>query len=292
MTAPSTTVTGVAAGVPFFAVPPPGGPRPSAPVVVAWHLMDPPRTEAALAAALPFDGLDAWRVYLGLPLCGSRTPPGGVDELMRLGYEDAVLNLQGPITAQAAGEFEAAFAALRTRLSLDGGPVAVLGGSVGAAVAQLVLAESTVPVEAAVLVSPLVQLRPAVDAMARQFGFTYAWSDPSRAVARRLDFVRRADEIARRGQPAVLLVVGAEDDDEGFRAPAERLRAELAARYVEPTRAHVAVVPGMAHALADEPGDEPAPQTAHAAEVDRLAVAWLRIHLLHTPADTATATTR
>ena len=45
-------VTGTAAGVPFLAVPPPV-PRPSAPVVVAWHLMDPPRTEAAFAAALP-----------------------------------------------------------------------------------------------------------------------------------------------------------------------------------------------------------------------------------------------
>ena len=36
----------------------------------------------------------------------------------------------------------------------------------------------------------------------------------------------------------------------------------------------------MAHALADEPGIEPAPQTSHAAVVDRYAVEWLRQHLL------------
>ncbi len=47
---PSAPVTGVAAGVPFVAVPPATGS--AAPVVLAWHLMDPPRTEAALAAEL------------------------------------------------------------------------------------------------------------------------------------------------------------------------------------------------------------------------------------------------
>ncbi len=35
------SVRGMAAGVPFLAVPPDGGARPGAPAVVAWHLMDP-----------------------------------------------------------------------------------------------------------------------------------------------------------------------------------------------------------------------------------------------------------
>ena len=87
MAAPTS---GVAAGVPFLAIPPSTESRAAAPVVVAWQLMDPPRTEAAFAAAVPLAGLDAWRIYLGLPLTGSRLPPGGVDELMRFGYEDAV----------------------------------------------------------------------------------------------------------------------------------------------------------------------------------------------------------
>jgi hypothetical protein len=54
----------------------------STPTVVVWHLMDPPRTEAAFAAALLLAGLEAWRTYLGLPLSGSRMPPGGAEELL------------------------------------------------------------------------------------------------------------------------------------------------------------------------------------------------------------------
>src|SRR5690606_13993047 len=56
---------GVAAGVPYLLLPPALG-RGGAPIVIGWHLLDPPRTEAAFAAALPLDGLDAWRLYLGL----------------------------------------------------------------------------------------------------------------------------------------------------------------------------------------------------------------------------------
>jgi hypothetical protein len=279
LTTPATPLNGVASGVPFLAVPPLTGSHPSTPVMVAWHMLDSPRTETAFAAALPLEGLDAWRIYLGLPLTGSRLPAGGIDELMRLGSEDAVLNLHGPISAQAAEEFEPAFTELRTRLNFGDGPVGVLGGSLGAAVAQLILAQSSVMVSAAVLVSPLVQLRPVVDALAQRYGFVYPWSDPSLAVARRLDFVARAEEIAQRGQPAILLVVGQEDDPEGFHTPAKRLHAALTAQYTDPNRSQLVMVPDMAHALAEEPGMEPAPQTSHAAEVDRHAVTWLRHHL-------------
>jgi alpha-beta hydrolase superfamily lysophospholipase len=276
---PSTA--GHAAGVPFVAVPPPGGPRAGAPAVVAWHLLDPPRTEAAMAAALPLAGLDAWRIYLGLPMSGSRLPPGGLDELFRLASEDAVLRLHGPIATQAAAEFPGALAALRPRFDLGDGPLGLVGGSLGAAVAQLVLAEGAAPVTAAVLVSPVVQLHDVVEALSRQFGVVYPWSDASRAVARRLDFVARADDIARGepGQPAVLLVVGAEDDRAGFHVPAQRLHDALAERYADAERVRLHVVPGMGHALAAEPGMEPAPQTPAAVEVDRHAVDWFRRHL-------------
>lgn len=272
----TAAVTGVAAGVPYLAVPPPAGARPDAPIVIGWHLMDAPRTEAAFAAALPLAGLDAWRVYLGLPLCGSRTPPGGPEELMRRGYEDAVLELTSPVVLGAADEFPAALAALRDHLDLGDGPLGLLGGSAGAAVAQLVLAEGDLPASAAVLVSPLVRLRAAIAAMGRQFGVSYRWSPASEEVADRLDFVARAGEIARR-RPAVLLVVGEHDEPE-FREPAAALRDALAER--DGARAELVVVAGMSHALAEEPGIEPAPQTPAAAEVDRHAVRWLRRHLL------------
>jgi hypothetical protein len=212
---PAQPVRGTAADVPFLAVAP-DSEDPAAPVVVAWHLMDPPRTEAAFAAALPFAGLDAWRIYLGLPMCGERLPAGGADELMRLGYQDAVLNLQGPIATQGAAEFPPALADLRSQLGIQRGPLALVGGSMGSAVAALTLTE-TAPaagetVTAAVLVSPIVQLRDAVEATGRRFGVTYPWAPASLAVSARLDFVARADEIAQAGQPAVRLVVGSDDD--------------------------------------------------------------------------------
>ena len=285
MSVPSTQpaaaapLTGVAAGVPFLAFPPDSGPRSDAPIVLAWHLMDPPRTEAAFAAALSLAGLDAWRIYLGLPMCGSRSPAGGFEELMRLAFEDAVLNLHGPVAAQGAEEFPAALVELRSILGLGDGPLGLLGGSIGAAVAQTVLADGAVEVAAAVLVSPLVQLQFVVDAMSERYDMTYEWSPASHAVARRLDFVARAGEIAANGQPAVLVVVGGDDDEAGFRRPAAGLHEALAARYADPSRTALVTIPGMAHALAEEPGVEPAPQTRHAAEVDRHAVTWLQRHL-------------
>src|SRR5262245_3148723 len=62
---------GEAAGVPFVAIPPQSK-RDQTPTVVIWHMHDPPRSETAMAAALPLQGLDAWRVYLGVPLSGTR----------------------------------------------------------------------------------------------------------------------------------------------------------------------------------------------------------------------------
>jgi dienelactone hydrolase len=275
-------VRGVAAGVPFLAVPPSHATDEDTPVVVAWHFMDPPRTEAAMAAALPMSSLNAWRIYLGLPMSGERLPVGGQEELMRLGFEDAVLNLQGPIATQGAAEFPAALAELRNRLGF-GGPLALLGGSMGSAVAGLVLTD-TAPavgeaVAAAVLISPMVQLRNAVDATGRRFGVAYPWGPESLTLANRMDFVARANEIARAGQPAIQMIVGAEDDAEGFLEPARRLQLALTATYDDPSRVDLVVVPGMGHALADEPGTEPAPQSAAARAVDDHATNWLRRHL-------------
>jgi pimeloyl-ACP methyl ester carboxylesterase len=264
------SITGTAAGVPFLALPPAGGARGDAPLVLAWHLLDAPRTEAAFAAALPLDGLDAWRVYFGLPLSGSRLPEGGGEEVMRRAYEDVVLNVYGPVVGGAVEELGPALEELRGQLALEPGPVALVGGSIGAAVALSVAAAGELDVRAMVLVSPVVSLRRTVEAGERQFGIVYDWSEEANAVADRVDFVARAGEL---GRPAVLAAVGAEDDV-AFREAAAELVAALA-----DDRAELVVVPGMGHALAEEPGVEPAPQTAHAEEVNRRAVEWLRHHL-------------
>lgn len=269
-------LSGLAAGVPFVALPPAGGRKSTAPLVLAWHLLDPPRTEAAFAAAVPLAGLDAWRVYLGLPMTGARLPEGGFEELMQRGAEDAVLRVYKPITYAAVEELPAALAALRQQLELEPNGVGVVGGSLGAAVAQLSMAEGQLDARAAVLISPLVQLRSATDVAGRQYGAVYPWTNESLAVAERLDFLARADELAAAGAD-MLLVVGADDEPE-FREPAAQLHARLRSRSQSHT--DFATVPGMAHALADEPGTHASAQLPHAVAVDALAVEWLHRHLV------------
>ncbi len=282
-------ITGVAAGVPFLALPPsvgagmPEGSQHAVPIIVAWHLMDPPRSESAFAAALPLNGLNAWRLYLGLPMCGARLPPGGPEALMRLFYQDAVLKGYQPIANQGAAELPAVLREARERLGLEDGPVALVGGSMGSIIAELVLTESApaagIEVAAAVLISPVAQLRPMVEAIGRRYNVTYPWSPEAMRVAERLDFVARVDDIVRAGQPAIRLIVGAEDDREGFIEPALRLQSALTRRYSDRSRVDLVIIPGMGHALAEEPGIAPAPQTAHAAVADQHTMAWFLAHL-------------
>jgi pimeloyl-ACP methyl ester carboxylesterase len=268
-------LTGVAAGVPYVAFPPEGPPE-GAPLVVAWHLHDPPRSDTAMAAALPLRGLPAWRVYLGLPLSGSRLPEGGLDAFFQLSYEDAVLKVFDPTCRQAVEEFPPALAALRQALPVGDGPLGLVGGSVGALVAQSVLAETDLPVAAVALVSPAIRLAGVVALNERRFAVTYPWTAQSRAVAARLDFVARAEELVKR-DAAVLLVVGALDDQEGIRAPAEQLWQVLS-RHA-PDRTALVSIPEMGHALAEEPGLDPAPQTPQAARVDTVVAGWFHRHL-------------
>lgn len=188
----------------------------------------------------------------------------------------AVLKAFEPQVAQAVDEFPAVLAELRIRLPLTDGPIGLVGASVGALPVQLVIAEAVAQVSVAVLVSPVIQLAEVVAANERRFNVSYPWSDASRAVAARFDFVARAGEIATRDpQPALLLIIGAEDDP-GFSLQAQRLHAELRRRYDDPERVSQSSIPGMKHAFAAEPGIEPAPQTAEAQHVEAATAEWFR----------------
>jgi pimeloyl-ACP methyl ester carboxylesterase len=270
-----STLRGKAAGVPYLAHPP-DTPVDVAPLVVIWHLASPPRSETAMAAALPLRGLQAWRVYLGLPMLGRRLPEGGLEEFFRLFREDMVLNQFDPITREAVAEFPAALAELRERLPVCEGPLGLVGGSLGAWVAQSVLAETDVAVSTVALVSPAIRATSVVERYERWWKFRYPWSQKSRAVAERLDFVARARELAER-DVALLLVLGADDDQDGFLRPAEELRHALRRR--SPERTALVQIAGMGHPLAEDPGLEPAPQSAQAAQVEAALVDWFRRHL-------------
>lgn len=271
-------IRGTAAGVPYLAFPPrsssPGTPvPPDTPVVVLWHLLAPPSSPEAFAAALPLAGLSAWRVYLEVPMTGARLPAGGVAEIGQRAREDFVLQLHAPITRQGAAEFPAALAEVRAQLGAPSGPVALVGGSQGSAIAAQVALDTTreAPGTLAglVLLSPVIQLRSVVDALAEQFGTPYTWGPESAAIAEQMDLVARAGELTTPLQ----IVVGTEDDTAGFVLPARRLHDRL-------PDSELLEVEGMGHALAEGPGDQPTPQTPYAVEVDRAVSTWLR-RVLH-----------
>ncbi|WP_035282688.1 hypothetical protein [Actinokineospora spheciospongiae] len=257
-------ITGTAAGVPFTALPPAGGG--AAPLVVSWHMMDPPRSDAAFAAALPMLDLPAWRVHLGMPMCGARMVDGSTDAIVALMREDALMSFLHPFVRQATEEFPAALASIREQLPVGGGPIGVLGGSLGGAVALRVLAETDIPVAAGAVVNAAIRMRSVVDL----FPGEYAYDAESTEVVDGLDFVARAGAIAGR---APLLVVSGELDHPALRADAVDLVDAVG------ERAELLSIPGLAHPLAEEPGIEPAPQLPQAREVDAGLTAWFRRHL-------------
>lgn len=257
-------ITGTAAGVPFTALPPAhGGP---APLITTWHMLDAPRSDAAFAAALPMDGLPAWRVHLGMPMCGARMVDGSTDAIVALMRQDPLMSYLHPFVRQASEEFPAALASIRARLPVGDGPIGVLGGSLGGAVALRVLADTDIPVFAAAVVNAAIRMRSVVDL----FPGDYRYDAESQRAVDSLDFVARADAVAGR---APLLVVSGELDYPALRADASSLVEALGGW------AELLSVPGLAHPLAEEPGIEPAPQLPLTREVDAGLVAWFRRHL-------------
>jgi len=169
----------------------------------------------------------------------------------------AVLDAQGPIAVQGTEEFPAAFAELHSRLALGAAPLGLLGPSMGAAVAQLVLTD---PGAASTPARRCWSVRWWCNCALPSTPPAAGSASPTRgtgvAVAARLGRVVRADRLLSAGQPAVQLVVGAQDDPEGYLERARRLKPR--------SRAATTIVPesnwSSSHALADEPGVTAAPQ--------------------------------
>ncbi|WP_433298370.1 prolyl oligopeptidase family serine peptidase [Pseudonocardia sp. CA-142604] len=268
------TITGTAAGVPFTALPPTGATDRPAPLIVTWHMLDAPRTDAAFAAALPMTGVPAWRVHLGMPMCGARMVDGRVDAILELARKDALMAFLAPFVRQAADEFPAALVALRDQLPVDDEPIGILGGSLGGAVALEVLATHRAPIKAVALVNPAVRVRSVIGLVHRDMAGSeqeYPWTAESRTTADELDFVAHAGDIA---VDTPLLLVSGELDHPALRTDAAALVDALQGRYTRPDEVELRTVPGLAHPLADEPGLEPAPQLPTAKAVDEILTQW------------------
>lgn len=264
-------ITGTAAGVPFTALPPAGTGGGPAPLIVTWHMLDPPRTDAAFAAALPMTGVPAWRVHLGMPLCGARMVDGRLDRHIELARRDVLGAYLAPVVHQAVDEFPAALAALRDRLPVDDGPIGVVGASLGGAVALQVLTAPPTPIRAVALVNPSVRVGAGVELIAAALGQPYRWTAESRRITDDLDFVARAGDIP--GEPPLLVISGERDHPE-LRDDAAALVGALRERDPRPDRVELRTVPELAHPLADEPGLEPASPLPATAVVDRILTEW------------------
>lgn len=235
-------------------------------MIVTWHMLDAPRSDAAFAAALPMNDLPAWRVHLGMPMCGARMVDGSMDAGLALMREDVLMSFLYAFVRQAYEEFPAALASIRAQLPVDDGPIGVLGGSLGAAVALRVLADTEVPVFAAAVVNGAIRMRSVVDL----FPGDYSYDGESEKAVDSLDFLPRAAVLADR---APLLVVSGELDHPALRTDALDLVDAMG------QRSELLSIPGLAHPLADEPGIEPAPQLPVVREVDSGLARWFGRHL-------------
>jgi dienelactone hydrolase len=272
-------VTGLAAGVPFTALPPTVTGQGPAPLVLTWHMLDAPCTDAAFAAALPLRGVPAWRVHLGMPLCGARMINNSMDAVAELARKDPLMAYLAPFVWQAADEFPVALSALRQQLPVDTGPLGVVGGSLGGMVVLQILARSPIPIAAAAVVNPGVRVRSLLGLVKGPTRRPYPWNTESRTTADRLDFVARAEDIATRAPQPPLLVLSGELDFTILRTDAAKLVAALGKRYAQPDDVQLTTVPDLAHPLAEPPGLQPTPQLPTAKAVDDMITQWFQRHL-------------
>ncbi len=260
--------------VPFLALPAEGGQKAHG-LIVLWHGADPPRTEEALAGALPLREVVAWRVYLGLPLCGQRLPEGGFDEIMRRGAEDAVARLFHPIIAGAVDELAGAVDDLRMRLGIDPVlPLGLFGFSVGGAAALLTVARRALPFQTVVTFGATLDMRVLVDYLSSLYGAAYEWTDVRRDLAEQISVAHRARALAESGAH-ILLGVGSEDPYP-MRGPTEQLAAAI--RHSGGS-AQVRTVANVGHGFVDEPGDAAVSQGSQARAVEQMASQWFRRYL-------------
>jgi len=262
-------------GVPFLALPP-DDPASAKALIILWHGADPPRTEEALAAAVPLSTVPAWRVYLGMPGHGARTPPGGFEEIMRLAAEDAITLVYQPRIEGALAELPEALNDVRTGLGIDSSlPMGIFGFSQGGAAALLAVSRQVLPLKAAATYGAVVDMIALIDTLSSCYGMSYEWTPERKALAEQMSTVHRADALAASGA-ALLLAAGAADPLP-VQAVSEELAEEIRTRG---GTAEYRVLPDLPHGFVDEPGEQAATQGTAARTIDDLISSWFLEHLV------------
>lgn len=220
--------------------------------IVLWHGFGPPDSERALMEALPLDAVPAVKVYLGLPMFGTRTPAGGNAELARRQREDLGTLVFEPVVMGAAQELPGVLRALEQHGCLGRDEsIGLFGFSAGGAAVLYALAEADVRIGVAVTLNASTGLSASVKAYERATKESYTWTDATRRLARRSDAVSRAKDIAAGNPPPALLIIHGADDAMLTPEVAVTLHDALTPLYHEANarqRLQLTVVPGLAHA--------------------------------------------
>ena len=219
--------------------------------IVLWHGFGPPASEQALMDALPLDDVPAVKVYLGLPMFGSRAPEQGAEELARRQQQDLATLVFEPVVMGAAKELPAVVRALEERrCMMRGEHIGLFGFSAGGAAVLYALAERDVPIGAAVTLNASTGLSASVEAYERATKGSYNWTDAARRLAQRSDAAGRAKDIAKGHPPPALLIIHGSDDAMLTPEVAGTLHQALVPPYQEALAANslqLLLVPGLAH---------------------------------------------
>jgi dienelactone hydrolase len=203
--------------------------------------------------ALPLDDVPAVKVYLGLPMFGSRALADG--DLVRRQKKDLGTLVFEPVVMGGAKELPAVVRALEQRGCMrSGAAIGLFGFSAGGAAALYALAESDVRIGAAVTLNASTGLSASVEAYERATKGSYEWTDATRRLAHRSDAVSRAKDIAAGAPPPALLIVHGADDAMLTPSVAVALREALLPLYARAhasQRLRLTVMPGLAHAWID-----------------------------------------
>lgn len=230
----------------------------SKPPIILWHGLGPPASESALMAALPLDDVPAVKVYLELPLFGTRAPSGGdAKSLAQRQAEDYALLIFKPIVVGAAEELPAVLEALRGLKCLrPHDSVGLFGFSAGGTAVLIALRNPSIRVRAAVTVNAPTGLNDAIDALERATKKPYTWSEASRQLAKQTDASLHAAEIAAGDPPRALLLFHGADDKVIAHAATVSLGEKLR-RFYAPAgndgRLRIVIAPEVGHDWTADP---------------------------------------
>jgi len=241
-------------------------PRVSMPPIVLWHGFGPPASESELMSRFPLDEVPAIKVYLGLPLFGSRAPAGGTDVLVRRQKEDVALLVFKPVVWGAVDELPSVVRALTRHGCMKAADkIGLLGFSAGGTAALISLAEHKVKTSSAIVLNPSPGLSASVHAFERATGVAYAWTRPSRKLAEHSDMADRAADIATGPQPPALLTISGSEDKTITPEELSRFKDSMTSRYEAigaADRFRYVVIEGLSHSLDGSPVEQNLQQLA------------------------------